>query len=167
MALSQEFRQAIEEQDILMAHIMLKDSLVVDPTFKEFNEMAAFAENKLTRLYEEHDGEQLVTDLSEWTKDYMDTQMVKVVNNFSKERIALLKNICRHLYSKRAEKIENVRSVAQYSPVLTKKQVGAAVTVGGIASAAVGVAVSKPLIIATGVIVAVAGGIMIATDPRR
>ena len=38
-----------------------------------------------------HDGETLDYDTSSWTKDYLNQQMVAVVNNFSRERVDLLK----------------------------------------------------------------------------
>lgn len=98
MAVSQEFQTALDNKDIMTVRIMLKDSLVVDPTFTEFGEMLRLAEKSLDSLYDEHDGEELINDGSRWNKDYMDTQMVKVIRNFSKERIELLKNICSHLY---------------------------------------------------------------------
>ena len=106
MNISQDFINAVAEKDLMMVHIMLKDSMVVDPTFKEFDTLLVYAENNLEELYDEHDGEVFSNDLSAWTKDYLAEQMVNVVTNFSKERVEFLKNICKHLYSARAEKIE-------------------------------------------------------------
>lgn len=165
MNISQDFINAVAEKDLMMVHIMLKDSMVVDPTFKEFDTLLVYAENNLEELYDEHDGEVFANDLSAWTKDYLAEQMVNVVTNFSKERVEFLKNICKHLYSARAEKIENERRTENSQKIqVTRKQVGTGLAIAGVASAVVGIAISKPLVIGVGVAAAVAGGVLIVTD---
>ena len=84
MAITEEFDKAITAKDIRMIRIMLKDSLVVDPTLAEFNAMTSIAEKRLEGLYDDHDGEKLSFDTFTWNKNYMDTQMLQVVYNFSK-----------------------------------------------------------------------------------
>lgn len=165
MNISQDFINSVNENDVMMVRIMLKDSLVVDPTFAEFNAMLSYAEKNLNDLYDEHDGEQFINDISKWTKDYMDEQMVKVVSNFSKERITTLKNICKHLYSGRAEKIEFERAKENaQSSYITQKQVGTGLAVAGTLTAVAGIVLSKPIVIGVGAVAAVAGGILIITD---
>lgn len=97
MPLTNAFRQAVAENKVLNIRIMMKDSLLVDPTFTEFREMEQCARN-VPNLYDPHDGEVFSTDTSEWTESYMNRQMVLVVRNFSHERIAMLKKIVAHLY---------------------------------------------------------------------
>ena len=127
--------------------------------------LLVYAENNLEELYDEHDGEVFSNDLSAWTKDYLAEQMVNVVTNFSKERVEFLKNICKHLYSARAEKIENERRTENSQKIqVTRKQVGTGLAIAGVASAVVGIAISKPLVIGVGVAAAVAGGVLIVTD---
>lgn len=165
MNISQEFKSAVKEKDIMIIRIMLKDSLVVDPTFEEFNAMSSYAESNLDELYDEHDGEIFSNNLSDWTKDYMDEQMVKVVTNFSNERISFLKIICKHLYGERAEKIEQEKIQENAKKAhITQKRIGTGLSIAGAVSAVVGIAISKPLIAGVGVVVAVAGGVLIATD---
>lgn len=48
-------------------------------------------------LYDEHDGKELVEDRTLWNDDYMDKVMVKVLSNFSHERIDHLKEVVRYL----------------------------------------------------------------------
>jgi hypothetical protein len=166
MSLDKEFLDAINEQDILMVRIMIKDSMVYDPTFRTLNEMLTVAEENLADLYDVHDGERFIADKSQWTKSYMDDQMVKLLDNFSKERIQLLKNICATRYSHKANEIKKERQAEQQkkNAATHNKQVGMGVTAGGVALVAAGAVVSKPILIGVGIVAAVAGGILIATD---
>lgn len=164
MVITQEFRQAVQNKDTRMVRIMLKNSLVVDPTFAEFNQMNALAEANIEALYDEHDGELLKSETTAWTKDYMDEQMVQVVYNFSKERINLLKSICRQLYGQRASQIEKQRNAPLTQIQFSRKQVGTGLVVGGVATTVVGVAIAEPLIVATGIAVGIVGGVLIITD---
>jgi len=164
MTITQEFREAVNNKDTRMVRIILKDSLVVDPTFAEFNQMNALAEANIEALYDEHDGEVLKSETIAWTKDYMDEQMVQVVYNFSKERINLLKNICRQLYGQRASEIEKQRNTPLTQIQFSRKQVGTGLVVGGVATTVVGVAIAEPLIVATGIAVVIVGGVLIITD---
>lgn len=164
MTITQEFREAVNNKDTRMVRIMLKDSLVVDPTFTEFNQMRALAEANIVNLYDEHDGEVLKSEATAWTKDYMDEQMVQAVYNFSKERINLLKSICKHLYGQRAIKIEKERKTSTTKIQISQKQVGTGLVVGGVVATAVGVTIAKPVIVATGITVGIVGGLLIITD---
>lgn len=164
MTITQEFRDAVNSKDSRLVRIMLKDSLVVDPTFIEFNEMIKIAEIKITDLYDEHDGEVLKYEISTWSKDYMDEQMVQVVYNFSKERINLLKSICKHLYKDRASKIERDRYSPEPRIIITQKQAGTGLAVVGVGAIAIGLAIEAPIIATVGVVAGVAGAAMIITD---
>lgn len=94
MAITNAFREAVASKNALRVRIMMKDSLLVDPTFKEFEEMARLAGD----IYEKHDGGELSDDTSKWTTDYMNRLMVELVENFSRERIIHLKRVVRYLY---------------------------------------------------------------------
>jgi hypothetical protein len=164
MAVTQEFRQALKDKDVRLIRIMLEDNLVVDPTFTEFNELLALAEAELEGLYDEHDDEALNYDRTAWTKDYMDDQMVKVVYNFSKERLELLKSICKYRYKDRIAKIEADRTPMPSNIKITKKQIGGGIAVGGAVTVVAGAVIAKPVIIGVGLAAVVVGGIIIATD---
>lgn len=47
MAVTQEFKQAVLQNNNLKTKIMLKDSLLVDTSFNQFDEMLRYAESKL------------------------------------------------------------------------------------------------------------------------
>lgn len=109
MSITQEFVDSVNEKNIRKIRIILKDSLIVDPTFKEFDEMLKLVKLSGLNLYDKHNGEVLKYDEKEWTKDYMNMQMVQLIYNFSEERVNLLKDICKKLYLQRIQMIENER----------------------------------------------------------
>lgn len=91
--LSQEFLTTIRSKNLLRAKIMLKDSLIVDPTFAQFDEMLAYAKRELPDIFVPYDGEILENDRTKWNTDLMNTELVEIVNNFSNERICHLKKV--------------------------------------------------------------------------
>lgn len=96
MALTNAFYEAVQSGNVRRVRIMMQDSLLVDPTFTEFNAMEKAA-SSMVGLYDEHDGKELVEDRNLWDDDYMDKVMVKVLSNFSHERIDHLKEVVRYL----------------------------------------------------------------------
>lgn len=96
MTIADALKDDIEKGNITGLRIMMKDSLLIDRTFNEFNEM-----ERLTRdvpgLYDEHDGEKFITNKTQWNDDYMNTLMVDVLYNFSHERVEHLKEVVRYL----------------------------------------------------------------------
>lgn len=97
MPITNVFREAVRSEDILAIRIMMKNRLYLDPTFREFEEMDRIA-SSVPGLYVPYDKGPLNMNTAEWTKDYMITQLVELVDNFSKERVAHLKQVIRHLY---------------------------------------------------------------------
>ena len=97
MAITNAFRQAVSSGNIKGIRIMMKDSLLVDPTFSEFEQMERLAVS-VRGLYDAHDGRGFETDRANWDDDYMDRLMVQAVGNFSRERIAHLQEVVRFLH---------------------------------------------------------------------
>lgn len=163
MAITNEFREAVGSGKKVRVRIMLKDSMLVDPTMRQFDEMLNYALDNIPDLYDEHDGEELKYSSSEWDKTYLNNQMVAVVSNFSKERVDLLRNMVKFIYRDRAERI---RSDAAYKSqtTITRKQVGIGVTATGTVVAVAGVCAHQGLLIAGGVVVAAVGVGIILTD---
>lgn len=165
MNISKDFINAVEEKDLLMVRIMLKDSMILDPTLAEYYALSDYAERHMNDLYDVHDGENLIEDMELWTKDYLDEQMVVVVNNFSKERVELLKRICKHLYNDRASKIEYERmNETNANCAINKRQIGTGIAAVGVATTAVGLAIAKPLVTGVGIAAIIAGGTLIFAD---
>ena len=96
MAVTKAFYDAVRNNDVLSVHIMMKDSLLADPTFEEFDAMEHVAQN-MEGLYQPHDGRPFIADHSQWNDAYMSKLMVQVVSNFSRERVAHLKEVVRYL----------------------------------------------------------------------
>jgi hypothetical protein len=90
------FREAVSKGNVREIRIMLKDSLLVDPTFARFNKMEKAA-SEIPGLYDNHDGRSFINNSDEWTDEYMDKIMVQVVGNFSHERVDHLKAVVRKL----------------------------------------------------------------------
>ena len=55
MALTNAFYEAVQSGNVRRVRIMMQDSLLVDPTFSEFNAMEKVAA-AMTGLYDKHDG---------------------------------------------------------------------------------------------------------------
>ena len=94
MPITDSFRNAVSSGNVMGVRIMMKNGLLTDPTFTEFNEMGKLAGN-MSGLYDTHDGRELNGDKSAWNDDYMNKLMVQVVDNFSHERLNHLKDVVR------------------------------------------------------------------------
>lgn len=104
--ITQAFRGSVASNDTLGVKIMLKDILIVDPTFKEFDEMVQFAEENLPdSLWDEHDPNLGENDLT-ISEDNLNMEMVLLISNFSKERVAKIKNLIKQLYLRKSETTE-------------------------------------------------------------
>ena len=164
MAITNEFMEAVQSGKMMRVRIMLKDSLLVDPTAAQFDEMERYATEKMGNIYTDHDGEVLNFYVSSWNEDYLNQQMVTVVNCFSKERIDLLKSMVRFLYKEKANKIRTETNHAPYQSHITQKQIGVGVTAVGAVSAVAGICTSHAVLTIGGVIVAAAGIALIVSD---
>ena len=166
MAITKEFIEAVESGKTLRVRIMLKDILLVDPTAAKFDEMEAYASSALGNIYDEHDGETLNYDVTGWNEDYLNEQMVEVVNNFSKERVDLLKGMVRHIYRDKVQKIRSEESAAhtQETRAVNQKHIGVGVTVAGAALAVAGICTSHTILTIGGVAAAAVGVALIVTD---
>ena len=166
MAITKEFIEAVESGKALRVRIMLKDILLVDPTAAKFDEMETYATSILGNIYDEHDGETLNYDVTEWNEDYLNEQMVEVVNNFSKERVELLKGMVRHIYRDKVQKIRNDEASAhtQEKRAISQKHIGVGVTVAGTALAVAGICASHTILTIGGVAAAAVGVALIVTD---
>ncbi len=103
MKFTKEFTDAVEQKNRLRVRIMLKDAFLLDKTGDTFDKMEQYAAERVPELYEAHDEEILLKLPEQWTIDYFNDQMVKVVGNFSRERVALLKKMAAALFGEKAE----------------------------------------------------------------
>ena len=96
MAITEAFKNDVAANNVKGIRIMMKNSMLVEPSFTEFNEMSEYAKN-VHGLYDVHDGKTFVQDSSQWNDSYMNKTMVELIGNFSKERIEHLKKVVRYL----------------------------------------------------------------------
>ena len=98
--LTNAFFEAVDKKNIRRLRIMMKDSLLVDLSFKQFNEMSKYVKN-IEGMYDEHDDKKcpFEEDKSKWDKNYMDKQMTQLfIGNFSKKRIEHIKKVIDYIY---------------------------------------------------------------------
>ena len=167
MALSDDFKDAVSQDKKTKVRIMMKDSLLLDPTGATFDEMANYAVKP--GFMDEHDGEVFKTS-AEWDEDYLNEQMVAVVNNFSAERIDLLKKIVKKLYVKANEPRTNnmkpdnihIQDSDQERRVPAIKAAGGIVATLGAGTLIYGIVAETPIIVPViGGAAIVAGAFMI------
>ena len=163
MAITKEFQEAVENGKLIRVRIMLKDIMLVDPTMNKFDEMLDYAKIKLNNLFDEHNEEQLNYDNNMWNEAYLNTQMVAVVNNFSRERVELLRNMVKYLYRGKVDRIsQNNEKTNQIR--ITKKEVGIGMATVGTVATVAGVCAQQGVLIAGGIVVAAVGvGLIVAS----
>ncbi|GLC80949.1 hypothetical protein [Lacrimispora brassicae] len=153
MALTNAFYDAVSTGNVRLVHTMMKDSLLVDPSFTGFSEMERAARS-LEGLYDAHDGREFITDQSLWNDDYMNKLMVQVVTNFSHERIDHLKDVVHRLrpvattiktaqFSERTKTTHREPTGSSYQEQKLRDQengdyLGTKITAGAVAGAVVG-----------------------------
>ena len=94
--ISNDFKEAVDNGKVLRVHIMLADSMIIDPTFRDLNTELKYA-SKMNGLFDEHDGEKFEEDSDKWDTDYLNTIMVELKGNFSRERLEHTKKVVRKL----------------------------------------------------------------------
>lgn len=97
--ITQPFKQAVDQKDLDRVKIMLRSSLSNDLTFQSFQEMLTYALNEFPNLIEPHDGTEF-PNASVWTKTYASEVREDLMDNFSAERIAHIKEVHEHVYAK-------------------------------------------------------------------
>lgn len=196
MSLPKAFIEAVNNKEIRSIRIMMKNSLLVDPTFKEFNEMNAAISN-VPDVYVPHDGKEFILDRSQWDEQYISRIMAQVIGNFSHERVDHLKDVVRYLRpapkivsNERTNKIppqasarrpkseyrnDNYKSDYQRQKEIDQangnfclQKIALGAGIGAVAGAALTTTVSGPIVLgAVGGAVVGAGVIAVATKGER
>lgn len=163
MSISKEFEDAVKEGRLTLVRTMLKNSMVIDPTFEEFNEYSLYAQKIISGLYEEHDDDDFITDSSLWDKSYMDRQFNNLMYNFSKKRIKHLKEVCKFIYADRIKNSEykKSRERKENSNSGGTKVIGTTAVVGGLGITVAGIMLEKALLTTFGGTIAVIGAVML------
>lgn len=90
--ISKEFLENVESGDLMTVRSALLDDLIIDRTFRTFDEDFNVANQRLNILVP-YDGEPFETDAGKWDKEYLNQQKVALMVNFSEERITHLKAV--------------------------------------------------------------------------
>jgi len=116
MTISKEFAQAVLEKNYLRVRIMLKDSLLIDKTFRLFSEMQSYATTQGANPWVNPDIPLEKAD-KPWTEDTMNYELTALVNDFTREHVDYVKEIISEVYKVNT----NVRSVPQAQPVQSNR----------------------------------------------
>lgn len=111
--LSREFREAIAHKNLSLSRIMLKNSLMVDPTFAQFNEMLPYAKRQFPDLFVPFDRGKLENDPAKWNINVINEESVQLISNFSLERLDHLKRVISYVLKEKAAKICRKQSSSQ------------------------------------------------------
>ncbi len=111
-----EFEATVSSGNLLKTRIMLTNSMVVDPTGKQFSEMLEYAKRKLDGLFVPYDGELLESDQAKWDLELMNQELSLLVNNFSYERISHLWRVIRKVRKEDIRRLEYLGRTAGKAP---------------------------------------------------
>lgn len=90
--ISTEFKQNVGSGDLVTVRSALVDYLIIDRTFKKFDEALKYACANISIL-QVFDNEPLETESEKWDNAYLNQQKVALMVNFSKERIEHIKRV--------------------------------------------------------------------------
>lgn len=191
MSIPDKLKEHINNQDIIAIRIMLKNRITSDPTFKEFDELDNYIKNKTDiNIYQEYDRKEFETDIKKWNKDYLNTECVRLVTNFSKERVNHLRKVCKVVYKERIDSINRERNDFEkktatdkgnhFAPkdieekihattkpyVSTTKGKSTIIAVGSAAVAITGIVIEKTALILAGTIMAVGDIVLTVLDKK-
>ena len=111
MAISSEFVQAVRDGNKLRVRIMLKDSLLVDKTFRLFDEMQAYASAQGVSPWADADIPLEKTE-KPWSEDTMNYELTALVNDFTKEHVNYVKAIIAEVYKDSLPVLQPVRNTS-------------------------------------------------------
>jgi len=134
--------------------------------------MLEYAENNLPEsIWQQHDGEELLSMQEEWTDAYYKEQKIKLEKNFSKERLDLLCNMTKHRYAetiKYREIAEKERQKAELgTKTISPKQIGSTAAVVGAVIAGAGIIASSTAVTTVGATVAIGGVVLFAVNAKK
>lgn len=88
-----DFNTAVLKRDLLMVRILLKDALILDNSSKTVDEMIKRVEDDMPQVFEEHNGERFSENPWEWDMDFLNHNLIKLMENFSLARYEYLRRV--------------------------------------------------------------------------
>jgi hypothetical protein len=136
MEVSNDLIKAVENRNLLRVKLILKNSFIIDPTGETFNKLLEFTLNRIPDLFDNHDGE-LFKEEENWTEGYFNEETVKIIDNFSKERVLLLKAMADKLFNKKVIYQSSIhhtnnRRRSYFNFIYTRLVIGASLALAGI-----------------------------------
>lgn len=105
MAISNEFKQAVMNKDILEIRLLLKNSLLLDTSFGKYREMLNYVNSSGVNIW--IDSKPVDRKEKPWTKDLMNYELTAIVNDFSEDHMQYLQDIISYVYNGRTEQPRN------------------------------------------------------------
>lgn len=106
--ITKQFREAVDNADLLSVHVMLKDSLLADSTFEIYEEMCGFAEMKLGSMLWNVSRLSMNYDISNISKEDLNIALSELVDNFSKDNVKLIQKMIQKLYPQTSSNVKKI-----------------------------------------------------------
>ncbi|GAB9259813.1 hypothetical protein [Ligilactobacillus animalis] len=177
MAIDNFFKESVKSGNRTKVVVSMKDSILLDPTLKLFDEKLQFAMGKIPNLIEEHDGETFKSE-DEWTEKYLYDVLADLTFNFSQERIDFLHQLAPTV-KKGEETVNKKNTKSQKNPSSrgvrhkenskqdTQKIAGTVTAVAGAITTAAGLATAHTALTISGACVTIAGVAIALVDNSK
>ena len=106
MIMRPKFIKSVEDSNYVRVRISLANELMLDPRGKSFKEMLSYAENKLSDLYETHDGASYSENSEDWNKELLYRVKNDLDYNFSRERVLFYEKIAKYVLQEKAKQLD-------------------------------------------------------------
>ena len=175
------FVSDVNTENIIGVRISLSNELLLDPRGRSFKEMLAYAESKLTNLYDEHDGISYSEDTQEWNKSFLFSLKNDLKYNFSRERLEFYEKVAMFVLREKAENLDNeerddsnrsftgnsIDDVNETMQNVSKKHIYTGVRVGGAIATVAGICTSKAVLSLLGVAGIAVGGYLLYKEKNN
>ena len=176
-----KFIKAVEDNDILSVRISISNELMLDPRGRSFKEMLAYAECRLTNLYDEHDGVCYAEDIVVWIEEFLFSIKNELDYNFSRERLEFYEKVAMFVLREKAENLDkeerddsnrsftgnSIDDVNETMQNASKKHIYTGVLVGGAIATVAGICTSKAMLSLLGVAGIAVGGYLLYKEKNN
>ena len=176
-----KFIKAVEDNDMLSVRISISNELMLDPRGRSFKEMLAYAESRLTNLYDEHDGVCYTEDIVVWNEEFLFSIKNDLDYNFSRERLEFYEKVAMFVLREKAENLDNeerddsyrsftgnsIDDVNETMQNASKKHIYTGVLVGGVIVTVAGICTSKAVLSLLGVAGIAVGGYLLYKEKNN
>jgi len=104
--MTERFLNAVEANRISLVRGYLANELAIDPRGKTFEEMLAYAEKKLSNLFQEDNGKTYSENISDWNEDFLMKVKNDLDSNFSRERLSFYEKITKEVLKEKARALD-------------------------------------------------------------